>query len=218
MLSSPSNADEHDSDHNPSNDNDDDDEDQDLFPSSDQPSTPKNNHLNAAAPGELSPPQSQSTSQQIQPEVDDSVKMSGMGDDEADDAYDNTNVDAHRTDGAGEMGEGQQNGGGMNTQYGPGMGWKNRKAQEEYQRAAETLVHRDFSLKEFGDLFDDRAVLSQQPEKQQEQGEQEDQEEKNKHAEPAEQEEKQQQHQQQQQKKQQPPEEEVQLDTEAQKD
>jgi len=210
MLSSPSNADEHDSDQNPSNDNDDDDdEDQDLFPSSDQPSTPKNNHLNAAAPGELSPPQSQSTSQQVQTEADESVKMSGMGDDEAEDAYDNTNVDAHGTDGPGEMVEGQQNGSGMNTQYAPGMGWKNRKAQEEYQRAAETLVHRDFSLKEFGDLFDDRAVVSQQSEKQQELGQQGGKEETNKQEEPEEQQEK---------KKQQPPEEEVQLDTQTQKE
>jgi hypothetical protein len=200
MLSSPSNPDEHDSDHVPSNDNDD-DEDQDLFPSSDRPSTPRNNHLNAAAPGELSPPQSQTTSQQIQTEADESVKMSGMGDDEAEDAYDNTNVDTHRADGAGEVVAGQQNGSGMNTQYAPGMGWKNRKAQEEYQRAAETLVHRDFSLKEFGDLFDDRAVVSQQPEKQQEHSQQG--ESTKPKGEPEEQQE----------KKQQPPEEEVQLNT-----
>lgn len=162
MLSSPSNADEHDSDQNLYNDNDDDDdeEDQDLFPSSDQPSTPKNNHLNATAPGELSPPQSQSTSQRVEADADESVEMGGMGDDGADDAYNIANMDVNGTDGAGEMKGGQQNGNG--NEYVPGWGWKNRKAQEEYQRAAETLVDRDFSLREFGDLFDDRAVVPQQ--------------------------------------------------------
>jgi hypothetical protein len=215
MLSSPSNADEHDSDQNPSND---DDDDQDLFPSSDQPSTPKNNHLNAAAPGELSPPQSQSTSQQIQTGAEESVKMSGMGDDEAEDAYNNANVDVHGTDGAGELVEEQQDGSGMNKQYAPGMGWKTRKAQEEYQRAAETLVHRDFSLREFGDLFDDRAVVLHQPEQRQQQGQQEEQEEKKQQEQLEEKKKQLEEHEEKNQQNQRPPEEQVQLDTQTQKE
>ena len=151
MLSSPSNEDDHDSEQNP----DIEDEGHDLFPPSDRPSTPKNNHLNATAPGELSPPQSQSTSQPAATDADETVEMGGMGVDGAN-AYNDVNVNA--TDGAGEMG-GLQNGNGK--PYVPGMGWKTRKAQEEYQRAAETLVDRDFSLREFGDLFDDRAVVQQ---------------------------------------------------------
>jgi hypothetical protein len=148
MLSSPSNEEDHDSDQNPYNE----DEDEDLFPSSDQPSTPKNNHLNATAPGELSPPQSQSTSQQAaDTTADDTLEMGGMADDGAA-AYNNTNG----IDGAGDM-NGQRN-----EKYTPGLGWKNKKANEEYQRAAEFLTDRDFSLREFGDLFDDRAVVPQQ--------------------------------------------------------
>lgn len=151
MLSSPSNEVDHDSDPDLYKDGE---EDQDLFPSSDQPSTPKNNHLNATVPGELSPPQSQSTSQRVGISADDTVDMGGMGYNGTD-AYSNTNG----IDGAGD---GQQNG----KQYVPGSGWKTRKAHEEYQRAAETLVDRDFSLREFGDLFDDRAIVQQQQQEQ----------------------------------------------------
>ncbi|ERF71682.1 hypothetical protein EPUS_08995 [Endocarpon pusillum Z07020] len=166
MLSTPSNEDEHDSDQNLYNE----DEDQDLFPSSDRPSTPKNNHLNATAPGELSPPQSQSTSQRVATEPDESVEMGGMGNGDGAGAFDSVNVSVNGTDGAGEMMGGQQNG--NDKQYVPGSGWKNRKAQEDYQRAAETLVDRDFSLREFGDLFDDRAVVQQQELQQEQQPEQ----------------------------------------------
>jgi hypothetical protein len=148
MLSSPSNDADHDSDRNPY----DEDADHDLFPSSDRPSTPRNNHLNATAPGELSPPQSQSTSQRIEHGADDTIVMGGMGDDGAAD-YNNVNG----TDGPGQM-DGRRNG----KQYVPGLGWKTKKANEDYQRALETLVDRDFSLREFGDLFDDRAVVQQQ--------------------------------------------------------
>ena len=148
MLSSPSNDKENDSDHNPYHEN----EDQDLFPSSDRPSTPKNNHLNATAPGELSPPQSLSTSQRLVDSVaDDLIETGGMAGKGA--------ADYHKTngmDGAGEM-EGQRN-----EKHVPGAGWKSKKANEEYQRAVETLTDRDFSLREFGDLFDDRAVVPQQ--------------------------------------------------------
>ena len=165
ILSTPSNEDEHDSDQNLYND-----EDQDLFPSSDRPSTPKNNHLNATAPGELSPPQSQSTSQKVETGADESIEMGGMGNGDGAGTFDGVNVRVNGTDGAGEMIGGQQNG--NDKQYVPGSGWKNRKAQEDYQRAAETLVDRDFSLREFGDLFDDRAVVQQQELQQEQQQEQ----------------------------------------------
>ncbi|KGO64604.1 hypothetical protein PITC_093310 [Penicillium italicum] len=34
--------------------------------------------------------------------------------------------------------------------------WKSKRAQEEYQRATEYLVDKDFNLDEFGDPFDER--------------------------------------------------------------
>lgn len=148
MLSTPSNEEEHDSDQNLYNE----EEDQELFPSSDRPSTPKNNHLNATAPGELSPPQSKSTTQRVTTGADDTVEMGGMGND-GEATFNNV---VNGIDGVGGM-NGQQSG----TGYVPGIGWKTKKANEEYQRAAETLVDRDFSLREFGDLFDDRAVAQQ---------------------------------------------------------
>lgn len=41
--------------------------------------------------------------------------------------------------------------------YIPGAAWKNKRAQEDFQRAMEGVVDRDFSLKEFGDpLIDTR--------------------------------------------------------------
>ncbi|KAL2005827.1 hypothetical protein VTN00DRAFT_10320 [Thermoascus crustaceus] len=38
----------------------------------------------------------------------------------------------------------------------PGASWMNKRAEEEYQRAMEYVVDRDFSLREFGDPFDER--------------------------------------------------------------
>ncbi|KAJ9198994.1 hypothetical protein DTO166G4_7325 [Paecilomyces variotii] len=40
----------------------------------------------------------------------------------------------------------------------PGASWMNKRAEEEYQRALENVVDRDFSLREFGDPFDERDV------------------------------------------------------------
>ena len=107
-------------------------EDDNLFPGSNNPSTtvvrpqtPQNDHLNAAAPGELSPPRSQP--QDTRPATNghyaaDDMAMSGA-----------------------EMVEQKQ-------EDVPGAGWKSKKAQEEMQRAWEYVVDRDFSLKEFGDV------------------------------------------------------------------
>ncbi|EGE08636.1 hypothetical protein TMEN_4529 [Trichophyton mentagrophytes] len=40
----------------------------------------------------------------------------------------------------------------------PGASWMNKKAEEEAKRALEFVVDKDFSLREFGDPFDDRGV------------------------------------------------------------
>ncbi|MDI1490638.1 MAG: hypothetical protein OHK93_001842 [Ramalina farinacea] len=37
----------------------------------------------------------------------------------------------------------------------PGASWNNKKARDEWQRAWNQLEHKSFSLKEFGDPFDD---------------------------------------------------------------
>ena len=108
---------------------------EDLFPGSKNPSTnapvrpatPQNDHLNASAPGELSPPRSQTHETRTS-------FTNGM--------Y----ADAAGASAGAVVGEKASN-----TDQ-PGAGWKNKKAQEEMQRAWEFVVDRDFSLKEFGDV------------------------------------------------------------------
>ncbi|RHZ68583.1 uncharacterized protein CDV56_109697 [Aspergillus thermomutatus] len=45
---------------------------------------------------------------------------------------------------------------GQQQQQQPGARWMNKRAEEEYQRAMEYIVDKDFNLDEFGDPFDDR--------------------------------------------------------------
>ncbi|MCJ1292178.1 hypothetical protein MMC34_003728 [Xylographa carneopallida] len=37
----------------------------------------------------------------------------------------------------------------------PGWAWKNKKAMDEYQRAMDQVLDKNFNLREFGDLFDE---------------------------------------------------------------
>lgn len=133
-------------------------EETDLFPSdtnavanamnTGRPLTPQNNHLNALAPGELSPPRSESRSQ--------AYKMNPKGA-----AADNGNFMANGNDNdnlngsqglpkdiLGQDGKEETAGDGK-----PGSGWKSKRAQEEYHRAMENVIDRDFSLREFGDVL-----------------------------------------------------------------
>ena len=118
-------------------------EDTDLFPDADtgktantgRPLTPQNNHLNAAAPGELSPPQSQSTSQAAAPG---GVTANGTAD-----GVERFFAESDTMLGAAQPVEGA-----------PGAGWKSKRAQEEYHRAMESVVDGDFSLKQFGDILE----------------------------------------------------------------
>ena len=106
---------------------------EDLFPGSKNPNssasvrphTPQNDHLNASAPGELSPPRSANEPR--------SSFTNGTYADGAATAMNTAPADKPITDQ-------------------PGMGWKNKKAQEEMQRAWEFVVDRDFSAKEYGDV------------------------------------------------------------------
>jgi hypothetical protein len=95
-----------------------------------RPQTPQNDHLNAAAPGELSPPRSQTH------EPRSSSFTNG------------TYADVIGTSSTGPAAAADKP---ITDQ--PGMGWKNKKAQEEMQRAWEFVVDRDFTLREFGDVI-----------------------------------------------------------------
>ncbi|EED24233.1 conserved hypothetical protein [Talaromyces stipitatus ATCC 10500] len=48
---------------------------------------------------------------------------------------------------------------GMQGKDAPGASWKNQRAQEEYSRALEHVVDQEFSLREFGDPFDESDML-----------------------------------------------------------
>lgn len=111
-------------------------DDENLFPDSStggpRPQTPQNDHLNAAVQGELSPPRSQSTNVN-EANAARSVAM--------DDAEDSSPTAPNRTLLSGE------------DEWKAGQGWKSKKAQEDMQRAWDSVVDKDFSLKEFGDVM-----------------------------------------------------------------
>ena len=133
-------------------------EDTDLFPAdtnaiantsnTGRPLTPQNNHLNDSAPGELSPPRSESQSQTHNLDSQASTADYGASMANGNDIGNGNGGQAwtletmgqdHNDDIAGESK--------------PGSGWKSKRAQEEYHRAMESVVDRDFSLREFGDVL-----------------------------------------------------------------
>jgi len=127
-------------------------EDDNLFPESaatfmntgtdfPRPQTPQNDHLNASAPGELSPPRSQSHSQaQTNPDLEPAFTFAN--------GHANTNYRAGSSVNQAASGSGDA--------PKPGA-WKNKRAQEEYIRAMENVIDKDFSLREFGDVMADSA-------------------------------------------------------------
>ncbi|KIX05023.1 uncharacterized protein Z518_05895 [Rhinocladiella mackenziei CBS 650.93] len=140
-------------------------EDDNLYPDShgdtgsgamsDRPRTPANDHLNAAAPGELSPPRSQTQGEDVnRPMV---TPMSNGGYTGATNTA--TTRGATRShaepqfEGSREEGLPYSSSGPNERDERPGWGWKNKKAQEDMQRAMDNVVDRDFSLKEFGDVI-----------------------------------------------------------------
>ena len=121
-------------------------EEADLFPESTTATSNtlvQNDHLNAAAPGELSPPRSQDSEE---PEL----HTTNMANEEANG---HPMMDYRDERIAGGSGDGQ-------APAKPGSGWNNKRAQEEYQRAWDTVLDKDFSLREFGDVM---ATEEQQP-------------------------------------------------------
>jgi len=133
-------------------------EDDNLFPESrsggmnDRPRTPANNHLNATAPGELSPPRSQT-------QGEDTAQQGAV----PNGGHTAANISATRS-AARSMGSMEAAFEAQKEEVAPfaqapnerddrpGWGWKNKKAQEEMQRAWDNVVDRDFTLKEYGDV------------------------------------------------------------------
>lgn len=111
--------------------------------------TPQNDHLNAAAPGELSPPRSQSISTP-------SAHTNGFSSAVPRGIMDGGDVDPNTDEDEGiEM---KDDGRTLRDKFGadkqkPGAGWKNKKAQEQMQAAWEHLVDKDFDIRQFGDVI-----------------------------------------------------------------
>lgn len=123
----------------PSSQGDENYDDDNLFPESNtemapRPHTPQNDHLNAAAPGELSPPRSQTN---VAEDTGSRATMTTM----MDDTEDLSPTAANRTVMK------------IEEEWKPGQGWKSKTAQEEMQRAWDNVVDKEFSLKEFGDVM-----------------------------------------------------------------
>lgn len=124
-----------------------------LNATTNRPHTPANDHLNAAVQGELSPPTSQSHTD----DMTSNYQESSMAPDTM------ANGTATRSSArlasmqSMPMGEGATttafNSTGNEGADQPGWGWKNKKAQEDMQRAWDNIVDKDFSLKEFGDVM-----------------------------------------------------------------
>ena len=114
--------------------------------------TPQNDHLNAALPGELSPPRSQP---QSIPQLDGSLpNLPPLR--RPQQSSSNTGVSVTASGGMpwNQLNNGTvtETGAGNNVKK-PGDGWKNKRAQEEMSRAWENVVDKEFSLKEFGDVI-----------------------------------------------------------------
>lgn len=143
MLSTPS-----------SNGNDDTYDEENLFPSETAttsyiaPQVPQNDHLNAAAPGELSPPRSSGNAEsQPQPQSRTNGFLS------APPAVDSNDIseDDEAIDMKGEKSRGGTGVMGAEEKNKPGAGWKNKKAQEDMQRSWDHIVDKDFDIRQFGD-------------------------------------------------------------------
>ncbi|KAK5327693.1 hypothetical protein LTR93_003079 [Exophiala xenobiotica] len=128
--------------------------DDNLFPHSTTTTSsvaPVNDHLNASAPGELSPPRSQGQQYREAHQAHQAISVPNV--------QAQAQAQAHQVaQSQYETGQMQQDptmmqGADGQREDAPGYAWKNKKAQEEMQRAWENVVDRDFSLKEYGDVM-----------------------------------------------------------------
>jgi len=138
--------------------------DDNLFPHSTTTTSsvaPVNDHLNASAPGELSPPRSQGQQFREAHQAHQAISIpngANTGSRVTRSAV-QAQAQAHQVaQSQYETGQMQQDptmiqGAEGQREDAPGYAWKNKKAQEEMQRAWENVVDRDFSLKEYGDVM-----------------------------------------------------------------
>lgn len=138
-----------------SNGNDDTYDEENLFPSETAttsyvaPQVPQNDHLNAAMPGELSPPRS-NAHPQSQSQTNGFLSAPLVGD------SNDISEDDEAIDMKGESSRGVGNKVGVEEKNKPGAGWKNKKAQEDMQRSWDYIVDRDFDIRQFGDPLADK--------------------------------------------------------------
>ncbi|MCJ1364097.1 hypothetical protein MMC16_003206 [Acarospora aff. strigata] len=121
------------------------DETETMFPTANDPPTPITNpHLDQAFASELSPPTSQDppdphNGRPTEHDMMDYTSGLQNGNSRERGEQSSTREAARRADMAHE----------------PGAAWNNPRAQEEYARAMENVVDKNFSLREFGDPFDE---------------------------------------------------------------
>ena len=105
-----------------------------MFPSANDPTTPQNNGVfTQLRQTELSPPSSQDAPHQngVLEDVMDVTDVQGFG--EAGDSLQPTTGRAH--------GEGQE------AEKAPGFAWSNPRAREEFSRAMDSVMEKDFNLR-----------------------------------------------------------------------
>ncbi|MCJ1401889.1 hypothetical protein MMC11_005106 [Xylographa trunciseda] len=118
-----------------------------MFPSANDPPTPQNLSANALAQlrsSQLSPPNSQdpfNTSGNM-PQED----LMDMSEQQAGELF---------STGLGNAKAILSNEEQMDLEKEPGWAWKNNKAIDEYERAMDHVLDKNFNLREFGDLFDE---------------------------------------------------------------
>ncbi|EXJ58619.1 hypothetical protein A1O7_06046 [Cladophialophora yegresii CBS 114405] len=120
--------------------------------------TPANDHLNAAAPGELSPPRIQPTQAEYTAALlpDPAPTSGAMANGTATRSSARQANMQPKSGAAGDMAAFPALAGTTNEKdiaNQPGGGWKNKKAQEDMHRAWDNIVDRDFNLKEYGDVM-----------------------------------------------------------------
>ncbi|MCJ1420888.1 hypothetical protein MMC32_007247 [Xylographa parallela] len=118
-----------------------------MFPSASDPPTPQNpstNTLENLRSSQLSPPNSQDPFAMDRNIVqEDLMDMSEQ------------QLGEQSSAGLGTLRGGPSNEEQKEAEKEPGWAWKNKKAMDEYQRAMEQVLDKNFNLREFGDLFDE---------------------------------------------------------------
>ncbi|MCJ1384268.1 hypothetical protein MMC17_007384 [Xylographa soralifera] len=118
-----------------------------MFPSASDPPTPQNlstNTLEHLRSSQLSPPNSQDPfNMNRNVTQEDLMDMSEQ------------QLGEMSSTGLGNTRGGPSNEEQKDAEKEPGWAWKNKKAMDDYQRAMDQVLDKNFNLREFGDLFDE---------------------------------------------------------------